>query len=268
MGLGHRAEDPPPAPAAVTHQHLKPEHPLEQPSPGPASRDARLRVRPAASDGGRRHDGRLASGIAARAAHGRRATVGAAAARGRPSAPAAPADRGAAPWSRRSRAAKLIQELPARALRQSLQRQGRAQDVAAQLLQLIPPTRRHRHIRVQAEALEPSRAPPGRRSRRPPSGAGAPAARRGARAPPGPAATPPPRSRTAAPAPQTDRSRRPSSGHRPRRIKSRRTRRCTRASSTAMSASVGRRQAVEHGPRRSGSRACRRRRRAARENEH
>jgi hypothetical protein len=35
VGLGHRAQDPPPALAAVTHQHLKPEHPLEQPRPGP-----------------------------------------------------------------------------------------------------------------------------------------------------------------------------------------------------------------------------------------
>ena len=28
MGVGHRVEDPPPAPATVTHQHRKPEHPL------------------------------------------------------------------------------------------------------------------------------------------------------------------------------------------------------------------------------------------------
>jgi hypothetical protein len=30
VGLRHRAQDPPPAPAAVAHQHLKPEHALEQ----------------------------------------------------------------------------------------------------------------------------------------------------------------------------------------------------------------------------------------------
>jgi YVTN family beta-propeller protein len=41
--------------------------------------------------------------------------------------------------------AKLIQELPTRALRESLQGQGRAQNVAADPLQLIPPPRRHRH---------------------------------------------------------------------------------------------------------------------------
>ena len=29
VGFGHRAEDPPPAPAAIAHQHLKAEHPLE-----------------------------------------------------------------------------------------------------------------------------------------------------------------------------------------------------------------------------------------------
>jgi hypothetical protein len=29
MGFGHRAEDPPPAPAAIAHQHIKAEHPLE-----------------------------------------------------------------------------------------------------------------------------------------------------------------------------------------------------------------------------------------------
>jgi hypothetical protein len=56
VGLGHCAQDPPPAPAAVTHEHLKPEHPLEQPRPGPEalgkraarpgiSRDAVRRVR-------------------------------------------------------------------------------------------------------------------------------------------------------------------------------------------------------------------------------
>ena len=58
--------------------------------------------------------------------------------------------------------AKLIQELPTRALRESLQGQGRAQNVAADPLQLIPPPRRHRHIRVQAEPFQASRAPSGR----------------------------------------------------------------------------------------------------------
>jgi hypothetical protein len=42
MGFGHRAEDPPPAPAAIAHQHIKAEHPLEEPSPGPAPRGARV----------------------------------------------------------------------------------------------------------------------------------------------------------------------------------------------------------------------------------
>ena len=58
---------------------------------------------------------------------------------------------------------ELVQELPARALRQPLQRQGRTHEVAAQLLQLVPAARRHGHIRMQAEALEPRRPPPGRR---------------------------------------------------------------------------------------------------------
>ena len=62
MGLGHCAQDPPPAPAAVTHEHLKPEHPLEQPRPGPASRDARLRVRPCGVRGGLRDNSGSPSG--------------------------------------------------------------------------------------------------------------------------------------------------------------------------------------------------------------
>jgi hypothetical protein len=45
VGFGHRVEDPPRAAAAGTHQDLKPEHPLEQPRPGPPPRDARLRSR-------------------------------------------------------------------------------------------------------------------------------------------------------------------------------------------------------------------------------
>ncbi len=49
--------------------------------------------------------------------------------------------------------AKLIQELPTRPLRESLQGQGRAQNVAADPLQLIPPPRRHCHIRVQAATI-------------------------------------------------------------------------------------------------------------------
>jgi hypothetical protein len=61
------------------------------------------------------------------------------------------------------RASQLVQELPARALRQPLQRQGRTHDVAAQLLQLVPATRGHRHVRMETEALEPRRTPPGRR---------------------------------------------------------------------------------------------------------
>jgi hypothetical protein len=62
VGLGHCAQDPPPASAAVTHEHLKPEPPLEQPRPGAPPRDARLRVRPR---GLRRPSGqsRLAIGI-------------------------------------------------------------------------------------------------------------------------------------------------------------------------------------------------------------
>ena len=46
----------------------------------------------------------LSSATVGRGAHGRPTEVGAAAAREQPSAPAAPGDRGAAPWSRRSRA--------------------------------------------------------------------------------------------------------------------------------------------------------------------
>jgi hypothetical protein len=41
-------------------------------------------------------------------------------------------------------------------------RDGGAQNVAADPLQLIPPPRRHRHIRVQAEPFQASRAPSGR----------------------------------------------------------------------------------------------------------
>ena len=59
--------------------------------------------------------------------------------------------------------AELIQELTPRALRQPLHGQGRTQDVAADLLQLIPPPRRHRHIRMETEALKARRTPPGRR---------------------------------------------------------------------------------------------------------
>jgi hypothetical protein len=63
-----------------------------------------------------------------------------------------------APWP-----PEAVQELAARALRQPLHGQGRAEDIAAHLLQLIPPACRHRHIRMQTEALQARRAPPGRR---------------------------------------------------------------------------------------------------------
>jgi Transposase len=53
--------DPARAAAAVAHQHLKPEHPLEQPRPGPASRDA-LRVRSRGLSGGLRDNRGAPSG--------------------------------------------------------------------------------------------------------------------------------------------------------------------------------------------------------------
>jgi hypothetical protein len=55
----------------------------------------------------------------------------------------------------------MVQELSARALRQPVERQRRPHEVPGQLLQLIPPPRRHRHVGVQAEAFQASRAPSG-----------------------------------------------------------------------------------------------------------
>jgi hypothetical protein len=53
------------------------------------------------------------------------------------------------------RAPELVEELAARALSQSLQRQRRTQEVPAHPLQLITAACRHRHVGVQAEAFEP-----------------------------------------------------------------------------------------------------------------
>jgi hypothetical protein len=38
VGLGHRAQDPPRASAALTYQHLDREHPADEPGPGPLAR--------------------------------------------------------------------------------------------------------------------------------------------------------------------------------------------------------------------------------------
>jgi hypothetical protein len=57
MGFGHRAEDLPPAPAAVTHQELDREHPAEEPGPGPSAWGPRARViRARVGRGGPHHD--------------------------------------------------------------------------------------------------------------------------------------------------------------------------------------------------------------------
>jgi len=45
VGLRHRPQDPARVRTAIAHQHGKPEHPAEQPGPGPASRGARPRGR-------------------------------------------------------------------------------------------------------------------------------------------------------------------------------------------------------------------------------
>jgi hypothetical protein len=56
-------------------------------------------------------------------------------------------------------ASEVVQQLPARALGEPLERQRRAHEVAHQPLQLVPPTRRHRHVRVQAVAIESGARP-------------------------------------------------------------------------------------------------------------
>jgi hypothetical protein len=59
---------------------------------------------------------------------------------------------------------KLVEQLPAGALRQSRQRQRWAHEVANQVFEPIPAGRRHGHVGVQAEAPEPHTARPcGRR---------------------------------------------------------------------------------------------------------
>ena len=40
MGVGHRAEDPPPAPAAIAHQHIKAEHARSRSGSGSCRRSA------------------------------------------------------------------------------------------------------------------------------------------------------------------------------------------------------------------------------------
>jgi hypothetical protein len=52
------------------------------------------------------------------------------------------------------RPAELVEQLPARALRQALQRQRRAHPIAAHSFQLIAAARRDGYVRMQAEALE------------------------------------------------------------------------------------------------------------------
>jgi hypothetical protein len=58
---------------------------------------------------------------------------------------------------------EVVQQAPARALRQPVERQRRAHEVANQALELIPSARAHRDIRMETEALQPGRTPPGRR---------------------------------------------------------------------------------------------------------
>ncbi len=58
------------------------------------------------------------------------------------------------------RASEVVEQLPIRALRQPRQRQRWAQEVAADLLQLIAAARGHGHVGVQAEAFEPGAARP------------------------------------------------------------------------------------------------------------
>ncbi len=57
VGLRHGAEDPPRPATAVTHEHVKPEHPAQELGPGPASLDRR-RHRPHVGRQWPRHDGR------------------------------------------------------------------------------------------------------------------------------------------------------------------------------------------------------------------
>ncbi len=67
------------------------------------------------------------------------------------------------------RTSELIEERPARALREPRPGQRRPPDIPAHLREWIPPVRRHRHVRGPAEAREPGSPPPrGRRvGRRP-----------------------------------------------------------------------------------------------------
>ena len=153
------------------------------------------------------------------------------------------------------------QQVPARALRQPVERQRPAHEVAHQALRLISPARRHRDIRMETEALEPGCAPPrgGYGDRRPEPAQRLPNARTDGRAGLERGRNRLREQRHACAAngslPAS------SSGDWPRRARRCRTRRCTRVRSAAMSASVGggSRQ-TEAGQ--LGSRAYRRRRRA------
>jgi len=61
------------------------------------------------------------------------------------------------------RTSEVVEQLATRARGQPRQRQRRTHEVADQVFEAIAPARRHGHVRMQTEALEPRRAPPGRR---------------------------------------------------------------------------------------------------------
>jgi hypothetical protein len=62
VGFGHRAEDPPRAPAAVAHQDLDREHAVEEPGPRPSPRESPVGVRAGVVRRGGRDDRRAPFG--------------------------------------------------------------------------------------------------------------------------------------------------------------------------------------------------------------